>query len=111
MVASTMRLLPYRVALQNAANQLVAGEPVWQSLKDVEDIPEDMVVLVRVGEESGRLSEALENLANSYDADTEDRMAAVGSLLEPILIVVIGLVVGFVLVAMYLPLFSLGSQV
>lgn len=87
---------------------LIAGAALADSL------PEKLFDLraetfLRMGESTGTLSTAFQTLAEGYDSQAETRSALVGSLMEPVLILVLGGIVGLVLVAMYLPLFSLGT--
>jgi type II secretory pathway component PulF len=63
--------------------------------------------LVIVGEESGRLDDALAEIASSYERDVDEAVKIIGNLLEPLMILVMGLVVGFIVMAMLLPVFSI----
>jgi len=63
--------------------------------------------LISVGEESGRIDEALKEVADSYEHDTDDAMRVATSLLEPLLILGMGLIVGFMVIAMLLPIFEI----
>ena len=63
--------------------------------------------LIIVGEESGRLEGALSEVASSYERDTDERIKTMANLLEPLMILGMGLVVGFIVVAMLLPIFEI----
>jgi len=67
--------------------------------------------LISVGEESGKLSEALDEIAFSYEKDTEDTIKVFTTLLEPILILVIGGIIGFMVIAMLLPIFEMNLAI
>lgn len=72
--------------------------------------PPFMVNLVAVGEESGRLDDTLAEIANSYERDTEELIKIGLSLVEPILILGMGLIVGFIVISMLLPIFTMGTM-
>ena len=63
--------------------------------------------LISVGEESGRLDEALSEVALSYEHDTDEALSMMSNLLEPLMILAMGLIVGFIVVAMLLPIFQI----
>jgi len=66
-----------------------------------------MVQLITVGEESGNLQESLKDIAESYEADISETTKLITTVLEPILILAVGAVVGFIVFAMLLPIFSM----
>ena len=67
--------------------------------------------LVSVAEESGRLDEAMGEIAHYYEHETEEAIKIMTSLLEPIMILVMGLIVGFIVIAMMLPMFEMNLMV
>ena len=77
------------------------------SLKKSGLFPAFMSNLIIVGEESGRLEGALSEVASSYERDTDERIKTMANLLEPLMILGMGLVVGFIVVAMLLPIFEI----
>ena len=70
-----------------------------------------MTNLIIVGEESGRLDEALAEVARTYEKDVDDTIKVMTSLLEPMIILIMGLMVGFIVVAMLLPIFQMNLMV
>ena len=66
-----------------------------------------MVQLITVGEESGSLQESLKDIAESYEADISETTKMITTILEPAMILVVGAVVGFIVFAMLLPIFSM----
>lgn len=86
---------------------LEQGGSFGMSLKDAKLLPLFMVNLISVGEESGNLAEALAEVADSYERDTEEMIRIMSSLLEPLMILGMGLIVGFIVVAMLLPIFEI----
>ncbi|MFH1867399.1 MAG: type II secretion system F family protein [Candidatus Omnitrophota bacterium] len=93
--------------LIKSSAELEQGGSFGKTLKSSKLIPVFMSNLVIIGEESGRLHEALEEIANSYERDTEEAMRVMASLLEPIMILTVGLIVGFIVIAMLLPIFEI----
>ncbi|HDZ77299.1 MAG TPA: type II secretion system protein GspF, partial [Candidatus Omnitrophica bacterium] len=93
--------------IDKSCKELEHGGSFGRSLKSSKLIPAFMSNLIIVGEESGRLQESLAEVATSYERDTEEQMRVMFSLLEPLMILVIGLIVGFIVVAMLLPVFEI----
>ena len=67
--------------------------------------------MVSVGEESGQLEQMLSKIADFYEAEVDAKVKALTSLIEPLMIVVVGVVVGFIVISMYLPIFSLYDKI
>lgn len=73
--------------------------------------PNMMVQMAAIGEESGALDDMLNKIAEFYEEEVDVAVASLSSLMEPIIMVVLGVIIGTILVAMYLPLFNLGNVV
>jgi type II secretory pathway component PulF len=97
--------------LSNSHKELEQGGSLGRSLKNAKIIPLFMSNLITVGEESGKLDDALTELASSYERDTDEAIRVMSSLLEPIMILGMGLIVGFIVVAMLLPIFEINVMV
>jgi type II secretory pathway component PulF len=97
--------------LSNSYKELEQGGSLGRSLKNAKIIPLFMSNLITVGEESGKLDEALTELAASYERDTDEAIRMMSSLLEPVMILGMGLIVGFIVVAMLLPIFEINTMV
>jgi len=67
--------------------------------------------MTRIGEETGALDSMLSKVADFYEREVDDAVSALSSLIEPIMIVFLGVVIGTIVVAMYLPIFKLGQVV
>lgn len=93
--------------LRQSYKELEHGGFFGRSLKDSKVFPPFMSNLISIGEESGRLDEALAEIADSYEHDTDEAMKVMSSLMEPLMILVMGLIVGFMVVAMLLPIFEI----
>lgn len=85
------------------------GEPLSAGLEKREGIPLLVVRMVAAGERSGKLDEMLDNVAETYEDEVETMLAALTSLMEPLLMVFLGVVIGSIVVAMYLPIFQMSS--
>jgi type IV pilus assembly protein PilC len=70
-----------------------------------------MVEMVRVGEMSGKLEEMLNKVAGFFEEEVDRMVNTLSTLIEPILIVILGVIVGGILVALYLPIFKLGEVI
>jgi type IV pilus assembly protein PilC len=87
-----------------------AGESLARPLESHAVFPPMVVQMIAVGEETGALDEMLEKIADFYDAEVEATVEALTSLIEPLLIVVMGVTVGGMVIALYMPMFSIISK-
>ncbi len=93
------------------ARKLVSeGKTMAESFKLSGNFPTMMLQMINVGEATGTLDEMLSKLANFYDEEVDNAVAALLSILEPILLIFVGAMVGGLVVSMYLPIFSLMQQ-
>jgi general secretion pathway protein F len=93
--------------LTKSCKALEQGGSFGRSMQDSRLLPLFMVNLISVGEESGNLADALAEVADSYEQDTDEMIRIMSSLLEPLMILGMGLIVGFIVVAMLLPVFEI----
>ena len=101
-----------RAAVLAAADETVRqGATVATGFKRRPEIPEFVTNMVAVGEESGHLDEALLEVASFYQRELDRDLRQVTTLLEPVLILLVGIVVGFIIFAMLLPIFQIGQAV
>jgi type IV pilus assembly protein PilC len=99
-----------RRCLGQIQNQINAGEPIAKSLRATGAFPETFCGFVEVGEETGRLNDMLTTVSVFYEDEFDDSVATFSQMLEPIMIVFLGVVIGFILVAMYMPIFNMGNN-
>jgi general secretion pathway protein F len=97
--------------IETAAGSIREGESIAGPLKRSGDFPPIVTHMIAVGERSGQLEQMLENVARAYDTQVETRVQALTSLLEPIMIVVMGGGVGFIAFAMLMPLIQMNEFV
>lgn len=93
--------------LDSCQKELEFGTSMGGSLQRSNLIPSMVVNLIAVGEESGMLEETLRDISESYEQDIEETIKTMTSLLEPLMILLVGSVVGFIVVAMLLPIFQI----
>ncbi len=96
-------------AVLNASQSVREGRPLAGSLQETKAFPELAIEMVEVGESTGALSVMLTSVAEFYEDDVQTAQTAMMSLIEPAILIIMGLVVGFVLIALYLPIFTLGA--
>ncbi|MCB5302155.1 protein transport protein HofC [Yersinia bercovieri] len=101
----------YRQALQHIQRQINQGSPLYTALDQYHLFPPLCQQLVRVGEESGALDVLLDKLADWYQQQTQDLADNLTQMLEPLLMLIIGGIVGVLVIAMYLPIFQLGDVI
>ncbi|MGH9407493.1 MAG: type II secretion system F family protein, partial [Terriglobia bacterium] len=98
-------------AVDEAKTKVNAGQALGLSLRDTGVFPATALDMVEVGEATGALPQMLESVAEFYEEDVSIDLAALVAMVDPVMIAAVAIVVAFVLVAFYLPLFSLYSQV
>ena len=107
MAVPTMHNPQLKVDLLLCVQGLSAGDNLGSCLSKSKLIPPMMVQLITVGEESGNLQESLRDIADSYEADINETTKLITTVLEPVLILAVGAVVGLIVFAMLLPIFSM----
>jgi general secretion pathway protein F len=98
-------------AIDEATEAVGAGKSIAEPLAASGVFPPIVTHMIAVGETSGRLEEMLQNVADAYDSEVENSVAALVSLLEPVMIIVMGLTVGFIVLAILLPIFEMNQMV
>ena len=100
-----------RAKFEAAREDLTGGGSLGKSLRECKVFPLFMTNLITVSEESGRLDEAMQEIAQFYERETDEAIRIMTSLMEPLMILVMGLIVGFIVIAMMLPMFELNMIV
>jgi type IV pilus assembly protein PilC len=95
------------VAVRDTQQAVKRGEPLSKKLEDHAVFPPMVVQMMAVGEETGALDEMLDKIADFYDQEVEATVDALTSLIEPLLIVVMGVCVGGMIISLYLPMFNI----
>jgi type IV pilus assembly protein PilC len=100
-----------RKALDRVAVLVREGKPLSASLAATKMFPDLAIDMMEVGESTGALPQMLTSVAEFYEEDVATRMSAILSLIEPAIMILMGIFVAFVLVALYLPIFSLADSI
>jgi type IV pilus assembly protein PilC len=98
------------LAVIKAAQLVREGSPLARSLEWSKRFPRLALEMIEVGESTGALPQMLTSVAEFYEEDVEAALAAAMSLVEPLILIIMAVVVGFVLVSLYLPIFKLGAS-
>lgn len=98
-------------AMINIKDNVMRGESLYSSMKESDMFPSMLYSMIKVGEETGSLDDILNKTADFYDEELESTIQASVALLEPILIVVMGLVIGFIVISIMLPMFDSYGQI
>ena len=98
-------------ALVNARAEISEGKSISEPLKESGVFPPMTVQMIQVGESTGALDSMLNKIADFYEEDVDNLVTNLTALLEPVLMVFLGVVLGGLVVAMYLPIFQLGDVV
>jgi len=97
-------------AISGATQSVREGRTLSGSLEDTKVFPELAVEMVEVGESTGALPNMLNSVAEFYEDDVETALTRSMALIEPAILVFMGLVVGFILLSLYMPVFSIGAS-
>jgi type IV pilus assembly protein PilC len=95
--------------IHSATRGVREGQTLARSLEDTKVFPEMSVEMIEVGESTGALPAMLNSIAEFFEEDVQNALATAMALIEPIILIVMGVVVAFVLISLYLPIFSLGA--
>lgn len=101
----------YGEALAKVRNDIASGQQISAALEATHLFPNLVVKMISVGEESGTLELMLNKVAGYYEEDVDSLVDNLSSLMEPLIMIVLGVIIGGFVVAMYLPIFQLGSVV
>ncbi len=101
----------YQVATEKIQREVSTGTSLTTAMTNANVFPNMVLQMCAIGEESGSIDHMLGKAADFYEAEVDDMVAGLSSLMEPIIIVVLGGVIGGIVVSMYLPIFKLGQVV
>ncbi len=92
--------------LESVSQHVKEGDTLWSSLKQTTLMTHMAIEMVKVGEETGSLEEMLRNISDFYDEEIDTNLTNVLSIIEPVMLIVMGMVIAVILLAMYYPLFT-----
>ncbi|NTS76572.1 type II secretion system F family protein [Catenovulum sp. SM1970] len=101
----------YRKAILNIKHEVSAGMQMNIAMRNTNLFPAMVVQMVQIGEESGAIDDMLNKVAAIYEQEVDDAVDGLSSLIEPLIMAVLGVVIGGLIIAMYLPIFEMGKIV
>jgi type IV pilus assembly protein PilC len=96
-------------AVIKSMESIKEGEKISEPLKQSGVFPPMVIQMISVGEETGKLPEMLVRVADFYDSEVDTAVASLSSMIEPLVIIFMGVVVGFLVISMFMPMFELGQ--
>jgi type IV pilus assembly protein PilC len=101
----------YKEATKSIQTEVNVGTSLAQSMQNTGVFPNMAVQMTQIGEESGSLDSMLSKVADYYEREVDETVDALSSLLEPMIMVVLGVIIGGIVIAIYMPIFKLGQVV
>ena len=99
----------FEEATNEIRNKVSVGTTLTQALVEATVFPNMLIQMTQIGEEAGALDSMLNKVADFYEAEVDDAVAALASLMEPMIMAFLGVIIGGLVVALYLPIFKMGS--
>ena len=110
-VAGATGNVVYGEAVLRMRDEIATGSPIYQSMRETNLFPNMVVQMVAIGEEAGSVDSMLAKVADFYEQEVDDAVDGLSSLLEPLIMAFLGVVIGGLVIAMYLPIFKMGQVV
>ena len=110
-VAGATGNIVYEEGVMRMRDEVATGQRLQQSMENTDLFPNMVIQMIAVGEESGQLDSMSAKVADFYEEDVDAAVDSMSSLLEPIIMAILGVLVGGLVVAMYLPIFKMGAVV
>ncbi|MCH8219741.1 MAG: type II secretion system F family protein [Proteobacteria bacterium] len=110
-VAGATGNIVYEVAVLQIREEVATGQRLAASMENVNLFPNMVIQMIAVGEESGALDDMASKVADFYEAEVDNAVDNMSSLLEPMIMAILGVLVGGLVIAMYLPIFKMGSVI
>lgn len=110
-VAGACGNIVYYEAVMKMRDEVATGTQMQVAMRDANIFPNMVIQMVAIGEESGALDTMLGKIADWYEQEVDDAVDALTSLLEPLIMAVLGVLIGGMVVAMYLPIFKMGQVI
>jgi len=110
-VAGACGNIVYENAVMQMKDEVATGQRLQRAMENVDLFPNMVIQMIAVGEEAGALDEMSGKVATFYEAEVDNAVDAMSSLLEPLIMAILGVLVGGLVIAMYLPIFKLGAVV
>ncbi len=101
----------YREAVLDVRNEVMAGMQMHMAMRTTMVFPDMLTQMVMIGEEAGSIDEMLAKIAGIYQQEVDDAVDGLSSMLEPLIMVILGILIGGLVIAMYLPIFTMGDVI
>jgi len=101
----------YAAATKQIKQEVASGTSLTVAMQNTNVFPSMVIQMVSIGEETGALDGMLSKVADFFEAEVDDAVEALSSLMEPMIMVVLGTLIGGMVIAMYLPIFKMGQAV
>lgn len=99
----------YQQGMQAIQEKVRAGYPLYDAFRQTQLFPDQILQMLAIGEESSNLQDMLTCVADSHDAQIQQTANYIGRMTEPVIMLILGMLVGLLIMAMYLPIFKLGT--
>ena len=110
-VAGAAGNVVYGAAILQMRDEIATGQQLQVAMRDTNLFPNMVVQMVAIGEESGAIDSMLSKVADFYEEEVDNAVDAMSSLMEPLIMAVLGVLIGGLVIAMYLPIFKMGQVV
>jgi len=110
-VAGATGNIVYEIGVLQMRDEVATGQRLQQAMENTDLFPNMVIQMIAVGEESGSLDEMSSKVADFYENDVDNAVDNLSSLLEPMIMAILGVLVGGLVIAMYLPIFKMGSVI
>jgi type IV pilus assembly protein PilC len=110
-VAGATGNIVYETAVLQMRDEVATGQRLQRAMENTELFPNMVNQMVAVGEESGSLDDMASKVADFYEEEVDNAVDSMSSLLEPLIMAILGVLVGGLVIAMYLPIFKMGAVV
>jgi type IV pilus assembly protein PilC len=110
LIRQMIRFYPLETSLKQVEDDIMKGQSLHQSLQQFNIYPSKMIQLIKVGEETNQLDYFFEKISEQYIDEVEYQTTTLSSMMEPLIIIFLGFIVGVILISMYLPLFQMSNS-
>ena len=110
-VAGATGNIVYEMAVLRMRDEVSTGQRLFRTMEATELFPNMVIQMIAIGEESGALDAMLSKVADFFEQEVDEAVDSLSSLMEPMIMVVLGGLIGGIVVAMYLPIFKMGQAI
>ena len=111
LVEKMISYYPIEIAIKHIKKGIMNGENLYSNLDKHPIFPKKFISLIKIAEETNQLEKSFERISIQYQEEIEHNTKVIGTIIEPLIIVLIGLIVGVIMVSLYLPMFNLSNVI